>query len=57
MFVDASALVAILLEEKDLVTFAAALDGSDASWVTPFVVMETGFAVMRDKPPGLARSF
>jgi ribonuclease VapC len=40
MFVDASALAAILLEEKDFPIFANRLDASDASCITPFVMME-----------------
>jgi ribonuclease VapC len=52
MFVDASALAAILLEEKDFPIFANRLDASDASCITPFVMMETGLAMMRELEGG-----
>ncbi len=48
MFVDASALVAVLLKETDYPLFAAALEKSDASRITPFVLMEIGLAAMRE---------
>jgi ribonuclease VapC len=48
MFVDASALVAILLDEPDVAFLAARLEQSRTSCITPFVIMETGLAVMRE---------
>ncbi|MGL5114783.1 MAG: hypothetical protein ACRC7C_05610, partial [Beijerinckiaceae bacterium] len=48
MFVDASALVAILLEEPDHPVFAAALEQSVGSLITPFVLMAAGLAAMRE---------
>jgi uncharacterized protein with PIN domain len=52
MFVDASALVAVLLEESDYPFFASALEKSDASCITPFVLMEVGLAAMRETQRG-----
>jgi ribonuclease VapC len=52
MFVDASALVAILLEEPDYPLFAAALERSNRSVVTHFVLMETGLAALRENKHG-----
>jgi ribonuclease VapC len=52
MFVDASALAAILLEENDFAIFADRLDTSETSYITPFVMMETGLAMMRELPSG-----
>lgn len=50
MFVDASALVSILLEEEDFPIFAACLEKSTGSQITPFVMMEAGLALLREKP-------
>jgi ribonuclease VapC len=50
MFIDASALVSLLLEEKDYAVFAAQLEQSDQSQVTPFVMMEVGLALLRETP-------
>jgi ribonuclease VapC len=52
MFVDASALAAVLLQENDFAIFADRLDTSDASCITPFVIMETGLALMRELEGG-----
>jgi ribonuclease VapC len=52
MFVDASALVAILLGEPDHPLYAVALEKSDASRITPFVLMEIGLAAMRETRRG-----
>jgi ribonuclease VapC len=49
MFVDASALVAIVIEEPNFASYAEALQRSLTSVVTPFVLMEAGLAVMRGR--------
>ncbi len=49
MFVDASALTAIELEEPDNLIFADVLDRAEQSLITSFVMMETGLALMRGK--------
>lgn len=46
MFVDASALVAILVKEPDFPRYAAALKDSQRSFVTEFVILETGLALV-----------
>jgi ribonuclease VapC len=57
MFVDASALVSILLEEEDVLDFATVLNRSRSSVVTPFVVMETGLAVTGKRPIKADRAY
>jgi ribonuclease VapC len=57
MFVDASALVSILLEENDFAIFAAQLERSDQSHVTPFVTMEVGLALLRETPSDAALAY
>jgi len=47
MFADASALVAILIEEPDFPLYAEALRQSFGTMVTEFVTMETGLVLMR----------
>jgi ribonuclease VapC len=49
MFIDASALTALALEESDQLVYADALDRSTSSVVTAFVLMETGLALMRGR--------
>jgi ribonuclease VapC len=49
MFVDASALVSILLEEDDFAIYASVLERSATNRITPFVRMEAGLAVMGRK--------
>jgi ribonuclease VapC len=49
MFVDASALTAVELEEPDNLIFADVLDRAEQSLITSFVMMETGLALMRGK--------
>ena len=52
MFVDASALVAIILEERDFERLAECLQQPGDKRVTPFVLMEAGLALMREVPAG-----
>jgi ribonuclease VapC len=49
MFVDASALSALALEEPDHVIYAEALDRSQGSFITSFVLMEAGLALMKGR--------
>jgi ribonuclease VapC len=49
MFVDASALTAVELEEPDNLIFADVLDRAEQSLITSFVMMETGLALMLGK--------
>jgi ribonuclease VapC len=54
MFVDASALTAIIVEEPGFEALADALLSAAQPTVTEFVVMETGLAVMRVKQQSAA---
>jgi ribonuclease VapC len=54
MFVDASALVAILLDEPEADRIAAALDTNDTHLTSPVAIFETVAALMRRK--GCSRS-
>jgi ribonuclease VapC len=47
MFVDASALVALLAEETDWLTFIEPLEAASDKVLTEFVLMEAGLALMR----------
>jgi ribonuclease VapC len=49
VFVDASALCALALEESDQLVYAEALDRSESSVITSFVIMETGLALMKGR--------
>lgn len=49
MFVDASALVAILLDEPEADRMAAALDNADSHLTSPVAIFETVAALMRRK--------
>jgi ribonuclease VapC len=49
MFVDASALSALALEEADHLIYAEALELSSGSIITSFVLMETGLALMKGR--------
>ena len=48
MFVDASALVAIILQEEGFELIEKALASSRSAFTTEFALMETGLAVMRE---------
>ncbi len=52
MFVDASALVAIILEESGFEDLAECLQRPREKRITPFVVMEAGLALMRELESG-----
>jgi ribonuclease VapC len=46
VFIDASALVAIILGETEQVLFTAAIEEAETALLTEFVLLETGLAVM-----------
>ena len=48
MFVDASALLAILLSESDALRFSRLLEAADELFVSPIVVFEVVTAIMRE---------
>jgi ribonuclease VapC len=47
MFIDASALVALLAEEADWLTFVEAIQSAPDKMATEFVLLEAGLALMR----------
>lgn len=49
MFVDASALVAVLLREPDGQRFSGAMERADRLFISPIVVFETVAAIMRER--------
>ena len=56
MFIDASALVAILLEEADGPVLASAIEKSSVRMTSPVAVYETVTAVTRVQAGGVARA-